>query len=91
MFKLFSHFRLGRQLGKPASAHKDRGKRNANPRLTGLTNPGLTNPGLTNPGLEGLEEQDLDCTETLNGTLKCSFSDSSGIEEKKLGRFIRKN
>ncbi len=78
MIKLFSHFRLGRQLGKPASAHKDRGKRNANPRLTGLTNPGLNNPGLE--GL-GLEEQDLDCKETLNGTLKCSFSDSSGIEE----------
>ena len=61
-------------MGKPASAHKDRGKRNANPRLTGLTNPGLE-------GL-GLEEQDLDCTETLNGTLKCSFSESSGIKEK---------
>ncbi len=66
-------------MGKPASAHKDRGKRNANPRLTGLTNPGLTNPVFE--GL-GLEEQDLDCTETLNGTLKCSFSDSTGIEEK---------
>jgi hypothetical protein len=80
-------------LGKPASAHKDRGKRNANPRLTGLTNPGLEGSGFANPGLEGsgltnpvfeglgLEEQDLDCKETLNGTLKCSFSDSSGIEE----------
>ena len=73
-------------MGKPASAHKDRGKRNANPRLTGLTDPGLEDSGLANPGLEGLEglgleEQDLDCTETLNGTLKCSFSDSSGIEE----------
>ena len=76
MFKFVHNFRLGRQLGKPQIAHKDRSKRSLNETLdefadpdSGLLNPatGLLSPatGLLNSGLDDkieCDEENKTCT-----------------------------